>query len=168
MINIQKYADVEPEFFKGRAFGDSNEVVTSVLEEVQKRGDAALRLYGQKFDVAVPAQFEVPQEELKAAAEKLRIEKRDVYDAIVYSHDLALRFAKLQKKSFKDFEEELEPGLFTGQKTIPVDTAGCYVPAGRFPLVSTVIMTVTPAVAAGVPNVIHVVWHDAVINNVGH
>ncbi len=154
MIKIEKYADVDPAFFKGRSFSESNEVVNSVLEEVQKRGDAALRLYGQKFDVAVPANFEVPQEELKAAAEKLKIEKRDVYDAIVYSHDLALRFAKLQKKSFKDFEEELEPGLFTGQKTIPVDTAGCYVPAGRFPLVSTVIMTVTPAVAAGVPNVI--------------
>ena len=61
MIKIEKYADVEPDFFKGRAFGESNEVVTSVLEEVQKRGDAALRLYGQKFDVAVPAQFEVPQ-----------------------------------------------------------------------------------------------------------
>ncbi len=154
MIKIEKYADVSPDFFKGRSFGETNEVVTSVLEEVVKRGDAALRLYGQKFDVAVPAVFEVPQEELKAAAEKLKIEKRDVYDAIVYSHDLALRFAKLQKKTFKDFEEELEPGLFTGQKTIPVDTAGCYVPAGRFPLVSTVIMTVTPAVAAGVPNVI--------------
>ncbi len=154
MIKIQKYNEVDPKFFKGRSFSESNEVVTSVLEEVQKRGDAALRLYGQKFDVSVPATFEVPQEELKAAAEKLRIEKRDIYDAIVYSHDLALRFAKLQKKSFKDFEEELEPGLFTGQKTIPVDIAGCYVPAGRFPLVSTVIMTVTPAVAAGVPNVI--------------
>ena len=156
MIKIEKYADVSPDFFKGRSFGETNEVVTSVLEEVVKRGDAALRLYGQKFDVAVPATFEVPQEELKAAAEKLRIEKRDVYDAIVYSHDLALRFAKLQKKTFKDFEEELEPGLFTGQKTIPVDTAGCYVPAGRFPLVSTVIMTVTPAVAAGVTAIITV------------
>ena len=154
MIKIQKYIDVEPEFFKARSFGDSNEVVTSVLEEVQKRGDAALRLYGQKFDVAVPAVFEIPQEELKAAAEKLKIEKRDVYDAIVYSHDLALRFATKQKNSFIDFEEELEPGLFTGQKTLPVDRAGCYVPAGRFPLVSTVIMTVTPAVAAGVPEVI--------------
>ena len=150
MIKIEKYSAVEPDFFKGRAFGESNEVVTSVLEEVQKRGDAALRLYGQKFDVAVPAQFEVPQEELKAAAEKLRMEKRDIYDAIVYSHDLALKFAKLQRKSFKDFEEELEPGIITGQKTIPVETAGCYVPAGRLPLVSTVIMTVTPAVAAGV------------------
>ena len=154
MIKIQKYKDVEPEFFQSRAFGESNEVVTSVLEEVQKRGDAALRLYGQKFDVAVPAKFEVPQEELKAAAEKLRIEKRDIYDAIVYSHELALKFAKMQKKSFVDFEEELEPGVITGQRIIPVDRAGCYVPAGRFPLVSTVIMTVTPAVAAGVKDVI--------------
>ena len=154
MITIQKYNEVEPDFFKGRPFDGDDKVVTSVLEEVQKRGDAALRLYGNKFDVAVPAQFEIPQEELKAAAEKLRMEKRDIYDAIVYSHDLALKFAKLQRKSFKDFEEELEPGIITGQKTIPVETAGCYVPAGRFPLVSTVIMTVTPAVAAGVKNVI--------------
>ncbi len=154
MINIQKYEDVEADFFKGRNFIDSNEVVDTVLNEVQKKGDAALRIYGQKFDVSVPAQFEVPYEELKAAAEKLKIEKRDIYDAIVYSHQLALKFANLQRKTFTDFEEELEPGLFTGQLTIPVDRAGCYVPAGRFPLVSTVIMTVTPAVAAGVKDVI--------------
>jgi len=155
MIKIEKYNEVDADFFTGRNFGNkTDETVKSVLEEVQAKGDAALRIYGTKFDVSVPEVFEVPQEELKAAAEKLMIQKRDVYDALVYSHDLALRFAKLQRKSFKDFEEELEPGLFTGQKTIPVDTAGCYVPAGRFPLVSTVIMTVTPAVAAGVKNVI--------------
>ncbi len=154
MIKIQKYSELEPEFFANRKFEDSDKVVDSVLEEVQKRGDAALRIYGSKFDVSVPASFEVPQEELAAAAEKLKINRRDVYDAIVYSHELALKFAKLQRKSFSDFEEEIAPGLFAGQKTIPVDTAGCYVPAGRFPLVSTVIMTVTPAVAAGVKNVI--------------
>ena len=154
MISIEKYKDLDPKFFEGRAFGDSNDVVNSVLEEVQKRGDAALRLYGNKFDVSVPGVFEVPQEELKKAAEKMMLQNRDVYDALVYSHDLALRFAKRQRKSFTDFEEELEPGVFTGQKTIPVDVAGCYVPAGRFPLVSTVIMTVTPAIAAGVKNVI--------------
>ena len=154
MIKIQKLNDIEPEFFQGRTFGESNEVVTSVLEEVRTKGDAALRIYGNKFDVAVPAAFEVPQEELKAAAEKLRIQKRDIYDALVYSHDLALKFAKLQRNTFTDFEEEIESGIFAGQKTIPVETAGCYVPAGRFPLVSTVIMTVTPAIAAGVKNVI--------------
>lgn len=154
MIKIQKLNDIEPEFFQGRTFGESNEVVTSVLEEVHTKGDAALRIYGNKFDVSVPAAFEVPQEELKAAAEKLRIQKRDIYDALVYSHDLALKFAKLQRNTFTDFEEEIESGIFAGQKTIPVETAGCYVPAGRFPLVSTVIMTVTPAIAAGVKNVI--------------
>ena len=154
MIQIQKYKDVEDDFFDARTFAESNDVAVSVLEEVQKRGDAALRLYGQKFDVAVPEVFEIPQDTLCEAAEKLKIEKRDVYDAIVYSHDLALRFATMQKNSFTDFEEELEPGVITGQRTVPVDRAGCYVPAGRFPLVSTVIMTVTPAVAANVPEVI--------------
>ncbi|MCQ2575908.1 MAG: histidinol dehydrogenase [Treponema sp.] len=154
MIKIQNYNEIEKEFFEGRAFGDSNEIVEGVLKEVKEKGDAALRVYGSKFDVSVPESFEVSQEELKAAAEKLKINNREVYDAIVYSHDLALKFAKLQRESFTDFEVELETGIFTGQKTIPVETAGCYVPAGRFPLVSTVIMTVTPAVAAGVKNVI--------------
>ena len=154
MIKIQNYTEVEADFFKGRAFGDSNEVVLSVMEEVEKKGDAALRLYGTKFDVSAPASFEVPQEELKAAAEKLHKKNPDVYNAILYSHDMALRFAKEQRKSFKDFEIELEPGIFTGQKTIPVEKAGCYVPAGRFPLLSSVVMAVTPAKAAGVDEVI--------------
>ena len=155
MIKISKYEELEDDFFNARSFGNkTDETVKSVLEEVQSKGDAALRIYGSKFDVSVPQSFEVPQEELKNAAENLKIKNRDEYDAIVYSHNLALRFAKLQRKSFKDFEEELEPGLFTGQKTISVESAGCYVPAGRFPLVSTVIMTVTPAIAAGVKNVI--------------
>ena len=154
MIKIQKYNEVEEDFFKGRSFGDSNEVVQSVLEEVQKKGDAALRIYGAKFDVAAPASFEVAFEELKAAADKLHKENPDVYNAIVYSHDMALRFAKEQRKSFSDFEIELESGVFTGQKTIPVERAGCYVPAGRFPLLSTVVMAVTPAKAAGVDEII--------------
>ena len=62
--------------------------------------------------------------------------------------------AKKQRESFDDFEVELEPGLFTGQKNIAVDRAGVYVPAGRFPLVSTVVMTVVPAVAAGVKDIV--------------
>ena len=96
MIKIQKYSEVEQDFFKGRPFDDDNEVVKSVLEEVKNKGDAALRLYGNKFDVSVPSVFEVPQAELKAAAEKLKIQKRDIYNALVYSHDLALKFATLQ------------------------------------------------------------------------
>ena len=154
MIRIQKYAEIEPSFFEGRDFGGSIDIVKTVLSEVKNRGDAALAEYGAKFDVSAPASFEIPKEELRAAAEKLRLENPDLYKAIEYSHDLALQFAKKQRESFDDFEVELAEGVFTGQKNIPVERAGVYVPAGRFPLVSTVVMTITPAVAAGVKEVI--------------
>lgn len=154
MIKIQKYADIEPEFFDGRNFGDSIDTVKDVLADVRKRGDTALAEYGARFDVSAPSSLEIPLEELRRAADNLKQKNPDLYNALEYSHDLALRFAKKQRESFDDFETELEPGLFTGQKNIPVDRAGVYVPAGRFPLVSTVIMTVTPAVAAGVSEII--------------
>ncbi len=154
MIKIQKYSDVGESFFSGRDFGGSIDVVKDILVDVKKRGDNALAEYGEKFDVSAPASLEIPVGELKAAAEKMRCENPELYKSLCYSHDLALRFAKKQKESFDDFEVELEPGMFTGQKNIPVDRAGVYVPAGRFPLVSTVVMTVTPAVAAGVKEII--------------
>lgn len=154
MIKIQKYSEVEDSFFNGRDFGGSIDVVKDVLNDVKNRGDEALAEYGAKFDVSAPASIEIPRSELEAAAEKMKRENPKLYDALCYSHDLALRFAKKQAESFDNFEMELEPGVFTGQKNIPVDRAGVYVPAGRFPLVSTVVMTVTPAVAAGVKEII--------------
>ncbi|MCR5495792.1 MAG: histidinol dehydrogenase [Treponema sp.] len=154
MIKILNAADVEKDWFNGRTFGNTNETVNAVIADVVENGDSALKKYGEKFDVSAPADFLISEEELKAAAEKLKAEKPETYDAICYSHDLALKFALRQKKSFDDFEIELTPGLFTGQKTIPVQKAGVYVPAGRFPLVSTVIMTVTPAQAAGVDEIV--------------
>lgn len=154
MIKIMKYAEVEPEFFNGRDFGESIDIVKDVLSDVKKRGDKALAEYGAKFDVSAPSSFEIPEAELKAAAEKMQHENPDLYKSLQYSHDLALRFAKKQRESFDDFEVELEDGVFTGQKNIAVDRAGVYVPAGRFPLVSSVVMTITPAVAAGVKEVV--------------
>ena len=154
MIKIVRASELEKQFFDGRDFGGSIDVVKTVLSDVKESGDAALKEYGAKFDVSSPASFEIPQEELKAAADKLKIENPDLYRALEHSHDLAFRFAKKQRESFDEFEIELEPGLFTGQKNIAVDRAGAYVPAGRFPLLSTVIMTLTPAKAAGVKEVI--------------
>lgn len=154
MIRIQRASEVEADFFSPRDFEATSDVVRQILADVSKRGDEALREYGEKFDVAVPANFEISHEDLKACAEKLQRENPKLYDAICYSHDLALRFAKKQCECFSDFEIELESGLFTGQKNIAVERAGVYVPAGRFPLVSTVIMTATPAKAAGVGQVI--------------
>ena len=154
MIKILKASELEESFFEGRDFGDSIDVVKDVLRDVKNMGDKALFDYGAKFDVSAPAHFEIPQNELKAAAEKMKHENPGLYESLCYSRDLAKKFAERQRQSFDEFEIELAPGLFTGQKNIPVDRAGVYVPAGRFPLLSTVIMTVVPAKAAGVGQVI--------------
>ncbi|MBP3710428.1 MAG: histidinol dehydrogenase [Treponema sp.] len=154
MIQIQNASDVEDSFFAPRDFTGSSELVRAVLDDVKARGDDALREYGEKFDGMRTESFLICERELARAAEKLQRENERVYDALVYSRDLALRFALKQKESFTDFEVELERGLFTGQKIIPVSRAGVYVPAGRFPLVSTVVMTATPAVAAGVQEIV--------------
>ena len=154
MIKILKASELEESFFEGRDFGESIEVVKDVLRDVKTMGDKALSDYGAKFDVSAPAHFEIPQNELKAAAEKMKHENPGLYESLCYSRDLAKKFAERQRQSFDEFEIELAPGLFTGQKNIPVDRAGVYVPAGRFPLLSTVIMTVVPAKAAGVGQVV--------------
>ena len=154
MIKILKASELEESFFEGRDFGDSIDVVKDVLRDVKTMGDKALSDYGAKFDVSAPAHFEIPQNELKAAAEKMKHENPGLYESLCYSRDLAKKFAERQRQSVDEFEIELAPGLFTGQKNIPVDRAGVYVPAGRFPLLSTVIMTVVPAKAAGVGQVI--------------
>lgn len=154
MIKIVKASELEESFFEGRDFGESIDVVKDVLRDVKKMGDKALSDYGAKFDVSAPSHFEIPQNELKAAAEKMKHENPGLYESLCYSRDLAKKFAERQRESFDEFEIELAPGLFTGQKNIPVDRAGVYVPAGRFPLLSTVIMTVVPAKAAGVGQVV--------------
>lgn len=154
MIRIQKASQIEEQFFAARDFGEPAASVSAILKDVKLRGDDAVREYSGKFDAASPFHFEIPAETLQACAEKMRRENSALYDSICYSRDLAVRFAKKQRESFDDFEIELESGIFTGQKTIPVERAGLYVPAGRFPLVSTVIMTSSPAVAAGVKEII--------------
>ncbi len=154
MIKIVKASELEESFFEGRDFGESIDVVKDVLRDVKNMGDKALSDYGAKFDVSAPSHFEIPQNELKAAAEKMKRENPGLYESLCYSRDLAKKFAERQRESFDEFEIELAPGLFTGQKNIPVDRAGVYVPAGRFPLLSTVIMTVVPAKAAGVGQVV--------------
>ena len=154
MIKIVDYMELDETWFSGRDFTGTDETVREIVDTVKRDGDAALRAYGKKFDTVSPDSFLISTDDLKAAAEKLQKENPKLYDALCCSKELALKFARRQKDSFDDFEMELEPGLFTGQKTIPVEKAGVYVPAGRFPLVSTVVMTVSPAKAAGVKEII--------------
>lgn len=154
MIKIQKASEVESSFFEGRDFGSSLDTVRDILKDVRENKDAALHKYSQKFDVACPDTFEISRKDLEKAAEKMKSENPDLYESLCYSRDLALKFARKQRECFTDFETEIESGVYTGQKNIAVDVAGVYVPAGRFPLVSTVVMTIMPAVAAGVKEIV--------------
>nr|MDE5898998.1 histidinol dehydrogenase [Treponemataceae bacterium] len=126
MIRVMKASELEAEWFSGRHFEGADETVRQVVAAVAADGDAALELYGKKFDVSAPASLRISEGDLRAAAEKLKAERPEVYDAVCYSHELAYKFALRQKESFTDFEMEIAPGMAAGQKTIPVARAGVY------------------------------------------
>ncbi len=153
-LNIIDWTAIPESFFQARRYSAGTEAVPSILEAVRERGDAAVREFSAKFDRAHPETFEIDHDELAATVERLYTEDRELYEAIVVSRDLALAFAERQRRSFDDFDVELAPGLVTGQRIHPVDRAGLYVPGGRFPLVSSVIMCTSPARAAGVGEII--------------
>ena len=154
MIKIQNANEIESSFFESSNFFESSKTVQEIISDVKLRGDAALKEYSKNFDAVEISSFEIKRDDILYCAEKLKKEKPKVYDALLYSFDLALRFAKKQKECFTNFEEELVPGIFTGQKNIPVKRAGLYIPAGRYPLLSTVVMTSAPAIAAEVEDII--------------
>ena len=154
-MTLIKADALDPSFFAPRTFAsDVRSAVQHILDEVKQNGDAALHEFAKKFDRADPDSFEIPYADLKECENNLRKNKTSVYDALCRSRDLALKFAYKQKECFTDFEIELTDGLFTGQKNIPVERAGLYVPAGSFPLLSSVVMTSSPAKAAGCKEII--------------
>lgn len=152
-IAIVAGKDLAESFFSVRRLSKGLDIVPVIIEDVRLHGDSAIRNYASKFDRANPETFEISKEDLKNAEEKLCKETPDLYKALIVSRDLALEFAKRQRASFEDFEVSLSPGLITGQKNIAVEKAGVYVPAGRFPLISSVIMGSVPALAAGVSEI---------------
>ncbi len=154
-ITIVKGSDVSPDFFEPRTLAsDVHDIVQGILDDVKHRGDEALHEMSRKFDQAAPENLAIGKEALKACAEKLEKENPDLYQALSFTYSLTYGFAKKQRECFTDFETELVPGLITGQKTIPVERAGLYAPAGRFPLFSTLIMCAAPAKAAGVSELV--------------
>jgi len=153
-IQILDSSDIPASFYSPNRLADGLEAVPLILEQVRTRGDAAVREYAAKFDRANPESLEIPASVLSEAEDRLKAKDRELFDALCLSRDLALEFARRQRDSFGDFTLELSPGLVTGQRTIAVERAGVYVPAGRFPLFSSVIMGSMPAKAAGVKEII--------------
>jgi sulfopropanediol 3-dehydrogenase len=129
--------------------GDTADTVQIMLARLKESGEQAVRDYAAKLDgwdgdiVVTPDQVE--QASLRVP-DPLKAEIR-------YAHDNIRRFAEAQRASAMDFETELRPGLIAGQRQIPLNAAGCYVPGGRYAHIASALMTITTARAAGVPNI---------------
>lgn len=127
---------------------DAEEVVRPILEAIRTGGDRGVLEYAKKFDGFNRKSLRVPREELKAAASRLSPEFCSAVDVAAAN---VRRFA--EKQLPKEDMASFGPGLQLGQIVRPLDTVGCYIPAGRYPLPSTLIMTAVPAKVAGVPNI---------------
>jgi len=125
--------------------------VESVLSDIEQRGDAAIRDLSAKFDKYSPPSFRLTQSEIDAAIQK--VAPRDMED-IRFAQDQIRRFAQAQRASMQDIEVETLPGVILGHRNIPVQSVGCYVPGGKFPMVASAHMSVLTASVAGVPRII--------------
>jgi sulfopropanediol 3-dehydrogenase len=125
--------------------------VESVLADISARGDAAVRDLSVKFDKYDPPSFRLSPSEIEAAIQK--VTPRDIED-IRFAQTQIRRFAEAQRASMTDVEVETLPGVILGHRNIPVQSVGCYVPGGKFPMVASAHMSVLTAAVAGVPRII--------------
>jgi sulfopropanediol 3-dehydrogenase len=126
-------------------------LVSTILQEVRLKGDSAVRAYSQEFDQITLDEFEVKDADRMAAVAALDPQTRaDTEFAI----DNVKRFAQAQLATILPLDVEPLPGVFMGHRVIPIEKVGCYVPGGRYPLLSAPIMTIVPAKVAKVDQVI--------------
>jgi sulfopropanediol 3-dehydrogenase len=129
---------------------DTRRIVQEMLAKIENGGENTAREYAENLDKWT-GDIVVTSEEIAAAGERLSQRARD---DIHFAYDRVKKFAEAQLASMQEFETELSPGLIAGQKLIPVHTAGCYVPGGRYAHIASAIMSVTTAKVAGVKNVV--------------
>jgi sulfopropanediol 3-dehydrogenase len=126
-------------------------IVEDILQQIESRGDAAVREYSQKFDNWSPESFRLSRAQIDACYEELAPQ---VIDDIRFAQEQVGNFARIQRDSMVDVERETLPGVVLGHKHIPMSSVGCYVPGGKYPLVASAHMSVVTAKVAGVKRVI--------------
>src|SRR5437016_1265342 len=123
------------------------ETVEGILADVEARRDQAVRELSQKFDNWSPPSFKLTAPEIERAISQ--VARRDL-DDIKFAQAQVRKFAQKQKETMRDLEVETLPGVVLGHKHIPVDSIGCYVPGGRYPMVASAHMSIVTARVAGV------------------
>lgn len=124
--------------------------VEKVIADIRSRGDEAVREYSEKFDKYSPDSFLVTEEKLTEIMARV---PQQVIDDIVFVQEQVTLMAQKQLESLKDFEIETLPGVLLGQKNVPVEAAGAYIPGGKYPLLASAHMTIITAKVAGVKRV---------------
>ena len=126
-------------------------LVETTLADIENEGDAAVRRLSEKFDQYAPQSFRLSQQEIDDLIAQLS--PRELSD-LKFAQAQVRNFAQAQRDSMKDIEVETLPGVILGHKNIPVQSVGCYVPGGKFPMVASAHMSIATASVAGVPRII--------------
>lgn len=126
-------------------------IVENLLEDIESRGDAAVRALSEKFDNWSPESFHLSEQEIEKALSQ--VAPRDLED-IRFAQTQVRQFAEHQRAALQDVEVETLPGVVLGHKNVPVNSVGCYVPGGKYPMVASAHMSVVTAKVAGVPRIV--------------
>jgi sulfopropanediol 3-dehydrogenase len=129
----------------------AGQIVEGILSDVQQRRDLAVRELSQKFDNWSPESFRLSAKEIE---DIIATVPEETIEDIKWAQAQVRRFAQIQRSTIQDIEIETIPGVILGHKNIPVNSAGCYVPGGRYPMVASAHMSVLTAKVAGVKRVI--------------
>jgi sulfopropanediol 3-dehydrogenase len=127
------------------------ETVEQILAQIEARGDDAVRTLSEQFDKWSPPSFKLSPQEIEKAIGQ--VAKRDL-DDIKFAQAQVRGFAQKQRETMKDLEVETLPGVILGHRHIPVNSIGCYVPGGRYPMVASAHMSIVTAKVAGVKRII--------------
>jgi sulfopropanediol 3-dehydrogenase len=141
----------KPEAERAEADAKVRETVEAILARIESGGDDAVRALSKKFDGYDPPSFRLTETEIEAAMSK--VGARDMED-IRFAQAQIRRFAEAQRATMTDLEVETLPGVILGHRNIPVQSVGCYVPGGKFPMVASAHMSVLTASVAGVPRIV--------------
>lgn len=148
---IQHLKQSKPETERAEDDAKVRSTVEATLKDIETRGDAAVRDLSEKFDGYTPDAFRLTPSEIEAAMQK--VTTREMED-IKFAQTQIRRFAEAQRATMTDTEVETMPGVILGHKNIPVQSVGCYVPGGKFPMVASAHMSVLTASVAGVPRIV--------------
>lgn len=141
----------KPEADRAEDDARTRAVVEATLKDIETRGDAAVRDLSEKFDAYSPESFRLSQDEIDVLIAQLSA--RELAD-IRFAQEQVVNFARAQRDSMLDIEVETMPGVILGHKNIPVQSVGCYIPGGKFPMVASAHMSVATAKVAGVPRIV--------------